>query len=434
MLISILISLISIAIALGMTQVLVSPIVNLTRTSERITQGDINATASIQTQDEIGELATSFNAMTGRVRDLIGGLEERVAERTQALERRAVQLQAAGDVGSTAARLRDLNELMRQVTRLISQRFGFYHVGIFLLDDHNEYAVLRASNSEGGQKMLSRDHKLRVGEVGIVGYVTGTGKARIALNVGQDAEYFTNPDLPLTQSEMALPLIAGGKILGALDIQSTESSAFTEDDVTTLKVLADQIAVAIENARLFTENQSALETARRAYGETSLKGWQQLIKGKQAEIGYVSLSEDRVSPIAGESSMEFHQAIESGEVVLSDQDRTLHMPIKVRGQSIGAIRMDKKQNGERWTSDDVTMANTLAEQLGNALESARLYADISQRAERESIISDIASKIGASIQIDTILRTSVEELGRALPDSEVIIQMGGQTPQGGSND
>ena len=432
--ISILISLISIAIALGLTQVLISPILSLTRTSERVTQGDINATATVQTQDEIGILATTFNAMTGRVRDLIGGLEQRVAERTKALERRAVQLQAAGDVGSTAARLRDLDELLRQTTRLISQRFGYYHVGIFLLDDLSEYAVLRASNSEGGQRMLNRQHKLKVGAVGIVGYVTGTGQPRIALNVGQDAEYFNNPDLPMTQSEMALPLIAGGKILGALDIQSTEMAAFTEDDVSTLKVLADQMAVAIENARLFTENQSALEAARRAYGELSVKGWQTLLQTRQANIGYVSAAEDRVALASSETSPEFHRSIESGQAVMANDEKTLYLPIKVRGRGIGAIRMDRQQDSDRWTPEDVDMATTLAEQLGTALESARLYADTRQRAEREYVISDIASKIGASIQIDTILRTSVEELGRALYETEVSIQMGRQSQRGNGNE
>jgi GAF domain-containing protein/HAMP domain-containing protein len=433
-LISILISLVSIAIALGLTQILISPILNLTRTSEKITQGDMNAFATVTTQDEVGVLASTFNAMTGRVRDLIGNLEQRVADRTQALEKRAVQLQAASDVGSTAARLRDLDELLRQVTRLISQRFGFYHVGIFLIDDSREYAVLRASNSEGGQKMLSREHKLKVGQVGIVGYVTGSGQPRIALNVGQDAEFFNNPDLPLTQSEMALPLIAGGKILGALDIQSTEPGAFTEDDVETLKVLANQIVVAIENARLFTENQAALEAARRAYGEMSLRGWQSLLQSRQANIGYVSLAEDRVAPASGETTPEFLQAVQSGQVVKANQDKILYLPILVRGHSIGAIRLDKHQEGEKWTDDDVAMASSLAEQLGTALESARLYADISQRAQRESLISDIASKIGASIQIDTILRTSVEELGRVLQDAEVSIQMGSQSTREGENE
>jgi GAF domain-containing protein/HAMP domain-containing protein len=431
---SIIISLLSILIALGLTQVLIAPILTLTHTSERIAGGEIDATAPVRTHDEIGSLSISFNAMTERIRSLIGGLEQRVAERTQALERRAVQLQAAGEVGSTVARLRNLDELLKQVSRLISQRFGFYHIGIFLLDEHREYAILRASNSDGGQRMLARQHRLKVGEVGIVGNVASSAQARIALNVGDAAEYFSNPDLPLTQSEMALPLVAGGKTLGVLDIQSTESEAFTEEDVTTLKVLADQIAVAIENARLFSESQTALETAKRAYGEISLQGWRSLLQGRQKDLGYISLSGDEVVPVSGEVDADFHQAIEDGLPILTNQSKTLHIPITIRGKIIGAIRMDKKRQDDKWSSADVNMAVSLSEQLGNALESARLYADISQRAERESIISEIASKIGASIHIDTILRTSVEELGKALEDSEVIIQMSGNGQKGGNNE
>lgn len=422
-LLSILIGLISIGIALALTQVLISPILKLTRTSEQITQGDINATASVETKDEIGVLANTFNSMTGRVRDLIGNLEQRVAERTQALERRAVQLQAAADVGSTATRLRDQNELLRQVTRLISQRFDYYHIGVFLVDERGEYAILRAANSDGGQRMLTRGHKLKIGQVGIVGYVTGTGQARIALNVGKDAEFFTNPDLPLTQSEMALPLIVGGKILGALDIQSLQEAAFTQEDIATLKVLADQIAIALENARLFSENRMALESAQRAYGAISSEAWQRLLRERLNTVGYISLTEDQTLPVSGDASAEYLEAIGSKKTVLSNNNRTLYLPIKVRSEVIGAIRLDKPLAANGWSADDINVANTLSDQLGAALDSARLYEDINRRAVTELTISDISSKISGSVNLRNVLRTTVQELGRALPDTEIIIQL-----------
>jgi GAF domain-containing protein/HAMP domain-containing protein len=430
MFISILISMVSIAIALGVTQVLVSPILSLRRTSEQITRGDINAIATVKTQDEIGALAIAFNSMTERIRDLIGGLEQRVAERTQALERRAVQLQAAVDVGSSIARLRDLNELLQQVSHLISQRFGFYHIGVFLLDERGEYAVLRASNSDGGQRMLARGHKLEVGEVGIVGHATGTGQPRIALKVGEDAEFFNNPDLPQTQSEMAFPLIAGGKIFGALDIQSTQESAFTDEDVMTLKVLADQIAIAIENARLFSENQAALEAARRAYSEISREGWQHTLQDREAKNGYVSPTKDQILPISGEASPEFLQSIQSGQAVLTNDDTTLHLPVKIRGQSIGAIRMDKHRHGNHWTPEDITMANTLAEQLGAALESARLYNDVSQRANRERIVSEITTRIRSTTDPQVMLQTALDELKRALGADDILVRPYSPSPTG----
>ena len=421
--ISIFISLISIGIALALTQILIAPILSLTHTSEQITQGDINANAKVRTQDEIGELAKTFNSMTARVRDLIGSLEQRVAERTQALERRAIQLQAAADVGGAAARLRDLNELLRQVTRLISQRFGYYHVGIFLLDERGEYAVLRASNSEGGQRMLTRGHKLKVGQVGIVGYVTGAGEARIALNVGEDIQFFNNPDLPTTQSEVALPLIVGGRILGALDIQSSQESAFTQDDITTLKVLADQIAIAIENARLFAENKAALETAQRAYGNLSVEGWQRLLRERLKTVGYVSMSEGQALPVSGNASPGFVQVTQTGQHVLENEGTVLHIPVKIRGQSIGAIRMERPAKSGRWTQETIDMANALSVQLGSALESARLYQDISLRAQRDATIAEISGRIGSSLRMESILRTTAEELSKVFTGTNILVQL-----------
>jgi GAF domain-containing protein/HAMP domain-containing protein len=401
---------------------LAAPISTLTQAAVRISEGELDYRPEIgAASTELVLLGKAFYSMADQLHSLIGGLELRIAERTQALERRASQLQASADIGAAVTRIRDLDELLRQVTRLICQRFGFYHAGIFLLDSTEEYAVLRAANSEGGQRMLARGHKLKVGQVGIVGYVTGSGQARIALDVGKDAAFFDNPDLPETRSEMALPLIVGERTLGALDVQSTKEMAFTDEDINTLKVLADQIAIAIENARLFASTQAALETANRAYSGISQLGWQNLLSESDTEIGYVSLAGSSIQPVAGQTSPEFLKTIRSGQPVLSNEDTTLHLPITVRSNVIGAIRLDK-QKRRKWSAEDIVTANTLMEQLASALDSARLYSETSRRAVRESLLGDISAKIGASSQWDTILRTAVEELGRAIPGSEVVIQ------------
>ena len=173
-------------------------------------------------------------------------LEERVTERTRDLERRTVQLRVAATVARDATTAESLEELLERAVYLVRDRFGFYHAGIFLLDGRGEYAVLRAATGEPGRKMLEKGHKLKVGKVGIVGYVAGTGKPRIALDVGTDAVHFKNPLLPYTRSEMALPLKVGDRIIGVLDVQSTEEAAFDEEDVAVLQTMADQLAVAIE--------------------------------------------------------------------------------------------------------------------------------------------------------------------------------------------
>jgi GAF domain-containing protein/HAMP domain-containing protein len=398
------------------------PLRALTKTAEDITRGNLEAEAKVQGGDEIGTLAQAFNAMTTQMRGMIGGLETRVADRTRDLERRTLQIQTAAEIGNAAVSLRNLDELLTQATRLISERYGFYHVGIFLLNASRDYAVLRASNSPGGKRMLERGHRLKVGEVGIVGYVTGAGEARVVLDVGKEAVYFENPDLPETRSEMALPLKAGGKIIGALDIQSKAEAAFSNEDIATLQILANQLAVAIENAGLFAENQAALEKARLAYGDISRAGWQNLLGRQTDELGYISLAGKGTQPVAGQTSPEFLAALKSGQPVLSNEAATLHLPITVRGNAIGAIRLDKRKGG-KWPEGDIATASALAEQLSAALESARLFNDISQRAERERLVADITARIGANIKVDDILSSTVDELGRLLGDSEISIQI-----------
>jgi GAF domain-containing protein/HAMP domain-containing protein len=410
---------------------LASPITALTQVAVRISEGELDYHPNIKIAGkEFRLLSNAFYSMANQLRSLINDLEQRVSDRTQAMERRATQIQTAADIGAAATKLRDLNILLKRAVDLISRRFGFYHVGIFLLDDAREYAILRAANSEGGQRMLAREHKLKVGQTGIVGYVTGEGQARIALDVGKDAVFFDNPDLPETRSEMALPLVIAGRILGALDVQSTQEAAFKDEDISTLKVLADQLAIAIENAHLFDENQKSLEATRRAYRERSREDWQRLLSDRGTEIGYISLVDDRVLTTPHETNIEFQQALESGKTILSEDGLILYLPIHARGHTIGAIKLEKPEKTMKWDDEDINLANLLSEQLGTALESARLYNDIRERAERESAITSITSKIGASIQLDTILRTAVEELGQTLEETEVVLQVGAQQKKG----
>ncbi len=250
------------------------PIGELAHTAEQIAAGSLEINAKVGQQDEIGALARAFNSMTAQLRALIGNLEQRVSERTQEVERRSMQLQVAADIARDAASVRDLQELLDSAVNKIRDRFGFYHAGIFLVDERREYAVLRAATGEAGIALMLQEHKLKVGEVGIVGYVTGTGQPRIALDVGVDAVYFKNPVLPETHSEMALPLKTGDRIIGALDVQSKAESAFDKDDVRVLQTMADQLAVAIENARLFQEMEQALHQLEISQGLITKAAWQ----------------------------------------------------------------------------------------------------------------------------------------------------------------
>ncbi|MCL4275712.1 MAG: GAF domain-containing protein [Anaerolineales bacterium] len=349
-------------------------------------------------------------------------LEQRVQERTSSLDKRTIQLQAVADVGKSITSYRDLSELLRQAAQLIHDNFGYYHVGIFLLDERREYAVFAATNSEGGKQMLENGHRLKVGGTSIVGYVTENLKARIALDVGQDAVYFDNPFLPETRSEMALPLVAGGQLFGVLDVQSKESQAFTEDDIATLQILAEQIAVAIQNANLFSETERALETARVLYGEASRDAWSKIIRS-EPRIGYVATPPATTQTRSDSLDPDLAKAFGSGDLITSSDGLSLSIPITVRGQVIGAIRLRKPEIADAWTEDETSLAIALSDQLSSALESARLYRESQQRAARESLVSDISARLSAASQIDAILRETVQELGQAIGNASVSFQL-----------
>lgn len=351
------------------------------------------------------ELLTSANAE----------LEQRVKERTgellnanQQVEERARQLQIVADVARTATSIQELGTLLNPLTHLISQRFGYYHVGIFLLDEQNQYAILEASNTEGGLVMLKRGHRLKVGEQGIVGFVTSRGESRIALNVGQDSVFFNNPDLPDTRSELALPLKIGETILGALDLQSVEENAFTQADVSVLSILADQVAVAIQNARSSEQAQRALLEADLATRQLSGEAWKGYAKSIQSK-GY------RYDGVKSEALKEASAS--------RNENGSLSIPVQLRGQTIGRLKLKASDAARNWTEDERAIIESTAERVAIAMEGARLLEEAQKRAARESFLSDVGAKLGTSFQLDSILRDTVEELGQNLQGSTVSFQL-----------
>lgn len=357
-------------------------------------------------------------------------LEKSVGARTEELQRRVIQLRAAAEVGRAATTIRDLDTLLTKVTHLISERFGFYHAGIFLLDAQKEYAILQAANSEGGQHMLERKHKLKVGEVGIVGYVTAHQVPRIALDVGEDAIYFDNPDLPETRSEMALPLIVGENILGALDVQSKHPGAFTEEDISTLEILADQIAIAIENAQLITDIQDALETTQRAYGDLGLDSWKEII-GKRGARGYRYdiHSPEPVNKIIGQHDHFTASSIAANQIIQDDQ--RLIIPLQIRGGSIGLLQIEKDNDSSSWTDTEISLLESIADQLSLALDSARLYQESQRRAATERVIGEATTRMRESLDLERVLKTAAGEIRQSLGLDKVVIRLASEENEEG---
>jgi GAF domain-containing protein len=336
--------------------------------------------------------------------------------------------------------IHDLGQLLSQVTHLISQHFGFYHAGVFLVDEAGRYAVLRAANSPGGQRMLARHHGLGVGTEGIVGYVTGTGEPRVALDVGADAVYFDNPDMPDTRSEMALPLRVGDEIIGALDVQSTKEAAFDEEDVSVLTALADQIAIAIQNARLFQQSQVALEEAQQTHRRYIQQEWSQFTaEGPEMSYEYTLSG---VPSVGNAALPEVEQAWLNGQLVVADPNgvhspksanndtespplthAALAAPIKLRDEIIGVLDLQETDVERVWTEDEIALVQAVADQLGQALEGARLFEETQSRAHREALTRQITDRIRDRSDVEAMLQTAIRELSQALRAPRVFVRL-----------
>lgn len=432
-LISVLLVIFSVVTGFIVSQVLTSPLTALTKIAEKVTSGDLTAQAEIRTEDEIGVLADTFNRMTSQLYQMLTGLEQKIAERTTDLElsrqqsiKRANELQSISEISKIITGEQKLENLLPLITRLVSENFNFYHTGIFLMDKTNQFAVLQAANSDGGRNMLKRGHKLEVGESGIVGYVAKSGLPRISLDVGQDAVYFNNPDLPNTRSEMALPLKVRDRTVGVLDVQSERPGAFTENDANTLSILADQIAIALENAQLFSQTQQALSEAQALYRQNLQEDWKTFSREREF-LGYQqSLTSGKRLEQTVDTD-EIRQAINRGEVLIFHEDgitqeASMVVPIKLRGQIIGNMNIKAPVKNRKWSNDEVNLAEVISERLSIALENARLIQESQRQAIKEQTISEVTGKIGASINLKNVLQTAVEELGRAMPGSEVVIK------------
>jgi GAF domain-containing protein/HAMP domain-containing protein len=398
------------------------PLVDLTETATRISCGEMDLQATASGPAEVASLAEAFNSMTTQLRQILEDLEKRVAERTLDLERQSAYLQASAEVGRAATSILEIDRLIGQVVELIRERFGLYYVGLFLVDSAGEWAVLRAGTGTAGQAMLARGHRLKIGGGSMIGWSVANAQARVALEVGEDAVRLATAELPETRSEAALPLRSRGRVLGAVTVQSSWPGAFDETVIAVLQNMTDQVAVALDNALLFAESQTAVETARRAYGEISRRDWGELL-GTRTHWGY-RYANQSVAPAEETWRPEMLEAIQTGEMLESDTgEPTLAMPLKVRDHVVGALRFNKGEDGGHWTADEIVLIETLTEQLGVALESARLYQDTQRRAARERLVNEITARIRSSMTLEAVLNSAVREISHLVEANYAAIDL-----------
>jgi nitrate/nitrite-specific signal transduction histidine kinase len=405
------------------------PIGALTETASAIADGDIQRRASVESSDEIGLLARAFNSMTQQLSSLIQDLEQRVTERTRDLERRTAYLEASSEVARAAASVLDSDQLMHVVVEAIREQFDLYYVGLFAKDATGQFALLRAGTGQAGKSMLARGHRIKVGE-GMIGWSIANAQPRVAQLASADAVRLATPELPHTRSEAAIPLRSRGRVLGALTIQDSQPGSFDELAIAVWQTMADQVALALDNAKLFAESQNALETIERAYSEMSGGAWQELLSHQR----------ERIFRSSGETGARLQASPSEGGPTLETSTGTsddagaypLNLPIRVRGHTIGSLKTYKSKSAGDWSREEMELLAQLVEQLGLALEDARLFQDAQQRAARERIVGEATARMRSTLDPQSVLQASVDEIYRALGLEAVTIYLSSNDGSDGS--
>jgi GAF domain-containing protein/HAMP domain-containing protein len=434
------VSLIAVIASLLVTRSIATPLAGLAKLASQIAAGDLGLVAKMERADEIGALAHAFDSMTAQLRDLIGSLEQRVADRTR-------KLQAAAEVSHVTTSVLDPDQLLRQVVDLARERFDLYYVGLFLLDKERRFAVLRAGAGKAGQHMLARGHQLAVGGQSMIGQCVVRDEARIALDVGAEAVRFDNPFLPETRSEMALPLRSRGRVIGAMTVQSTQPAAFDESDISVMQTMADQVAVAIDNARLFTQTQATLEemeaTQRRYLGQA----WDAYTRSSpvsgyayskaQGDSDNTGQTEAEVSPLGAEMLAEVRQAVAGRRPLSAGDDYgaipdqyvkespspALVAPIMLRGLPIGALGLKQVEGGRPWSDEEIALAATIAEQFALAADNLRLLDETQRRAARERMTRELTARMRETLDVRSVLEAAADEMYQVLGLDKLVIRL-----------
>jgi len=437
--------------ALSISNNFSKPLTDLADTAKQIAGGNLELRARTEESsptgqvEEIDALAVSFNSMTAQLRNLIGSLENRVAERTRQLQVRSEQLMTASEVGRYATSLLETEQLIQRTVELIKESFDLYYVGLFTVDEGGDWAVLKAGTGQAGQIMLQRGHRLPISRGNspntqerrsMIGWCISNNQARIALEALDDPIRLATPDLPETRSEAAIPLRSRGQVLGAMTIQSSKPGAFDKEMIAVFQNMADQVAVALDNARLFAQIQHALEASRQAYSEITHQAWQEKLRSKPLLLRRDSMGLSK--RIGGEGELPATPA-----ALAAPGNDSITIPIRTRGQTIGYINAQKRPPAAgsaaaqataedettsdnkltEWRSDEIKLLDSLVGQMGIALDSARLFEDAQMRAKRERIVGDITSHIRTTLDIHTILLTAAREIRNELGLAEAEVRL-----------
>ncbi len=372
---------------------------------------------------EIGQALARERELGAALRQEREILEQRVHERTQALERQAIQLQTTADIARLAAEAVAPDELIARAVEMIRERFGFYHASVFIVDDTGNWAFLAASTGEAGRRLMARRHRLAVGSASIVGWVTANRLPRLASDVTKDPFHFRNPLLPDTQAELAVPLMVGQHLIGVLDVQSTTPDAFSEADVRALQAIASELAIAIESARLLTDRRIEMERMESEMRTLAQEAWSDPQRFGLPRVLHIAPAggETEVGP---SDSPTIAKARREGATAISPDGREMAVPVSVRG-AVVAVMAARKPADDRdpWSEDELALLEAVAGQTALALETARQYSEEQRRLSELEVLNRISQATSQLLRPDTLFRVVHRQINQVLGETDLFVAL-----------
>ncbi|MEM7344472.1 MAG: GAF domain-containing protein [Chloroflexota bacterium] len=386
-----------IILAVITAQLLTQPITHLTDVAQQVAGGDLATQVPVESQDETGQLAIAFNTMTNRLRSFVGSLEDQIQERTNEL---AVSI----EVGQRAAAIRDQETLLKEIVEFIRERFGLYYTHVYFVDDIEQDLILQAGTGEVGETLLARRHTLPIGSGSIVGQVATTKQSVVVSDTENSAIHKPNPLLPDTRSELAVPLIVEGQVIGVLDMQADEINTFTEENKTVFEAMATQLAISIDSAQQWALAQESEQRLQEIVSRLTREAWRNKLGTEKNSLNYTY----DLATIAPTPEKPTNGGVSA--------------PIVIQNESIGQLSVDLPKE-KTLSEDEQNLLSAVAQQLAQKAETIRLFDETRQQATREQIARQIVDKIRASQTIESALQIAAEELGKALNVPRAVVDL-----------
>jgi len=349
----------------------------------------------------VQDMQNTFKALTTERAQL----ENRVHERTDELETRARQLRSSAVISRTIAEMQDISELMEATTKLTTDKFGYYHVGLYLLDDRKKTAFLQAASSATGKQLIGQGFRIEPDRLNLINLVVENKRPYITAD--DDINFTRDGNFPRTRSRMILPLTVRNNVIGILDMHSDQPSSFNTQDTEVLQTLADLVAISVDNVRLINETKNLVSQLEVSTSVQTHETWTKFTSRHKPAYQYTPAG---VRPL----------------FVSNKQNNLdgLRVPLILHGQTIGNITLKRKGSATKWSERERILVEKVANQVALALENSRLVDETQKNALRDQVIANISTRVRETLDIESVLRTATTELRRVFDLKEAEISIG----------